>query len=401
MRSFCALSLAGVASAQVTAWGQCGGNGWTGGSSCVSGYWCSTVNAYYAQCTPGTAPATASASSTTTTAPKPVCTSSCSKVAYAGVNIAGFDFGCGNDGTCNLGGYYDIVRDDNGLAQLAHLASLGLNTFRLPVGWQTLVNGNLGGAINVTAAADYFTLVQSCLDNGAALCIIDIHNYARWNGGIIGQGGPTNDQFASIWSQLATKYKSESRIAFGIMNEPHDIPNITLWAGSVQAAVTAIRQTGATSQMILMPGSDYTSAQQFISDGSGPALLGVKNPDGGTTGLIMDVHKYLDSDNTGTSSECTTNNIDTAFAPLATWLRSNGRQAILSETGGGSTASCEMYLCQQLQYLNQNADVYLGWTGWAAGGFSTGYPLSESPTELNGVWTDTPILSQCILGAWK
>lgn len=52
--------------------------------------------------------------------------------------------------------------------------------------------------------------------------------------------------------------------------------------------------------MILLPGNDYTSAQQFVSDGSGPALLGVTNPDGSTTGLIFDVHKYLDSDNSGT-----------------------------------------------------------------------------------------------------
>ena len=75
------------------------------------------------------------------------------------------------------------------------------------------------------------------------------------------------------------------------------------------------------------------------------------NPDGGVKGLIMDVQKYLDADNSGTNTECVTNNIDDAFAPLATWLRSNGRQAFLSETGGGNVASCETYMCQQLEYL--------------------------------------------------
>ena len=288
------------------------------------------------------------APSTTSSAPKTVCTT-CGHVAYAGVNMAGFDFGCSNDGTCNVGGYFDIVRDDNGVAQLDHLASLGLNAFRLPVGWQTLVNDVLGGTVNATS--DYFVLVQSCLDSGADMCLLDIHNYARWNGGIIGQGGPTNAQFASVWSQLATMYKSESQIAFGVMNEPHDIPDINLWAGSVQAAVTAIRQAGATTQMILLPGNDYTSAQTFVSDGSAAALSNVTNLDGTKTNLIMDVHKYLDADNSGTSEDCVTNNIDDAFAPLATWLRANGRQAFLSETGGGNVASCETYMCQQLAYL--------------------------------------------------
>lgn len=46
-----------------------------------------------------------------------------------------------------------------------------------------------------------------------------------------------------------------------------------------------------------------------------------------------------------------TDNIDTAFSPLADWLRTNKRQALNSETGGGNTASCEKYLCQQIDFL--------------------------------------------------
>lgn len=42
---------------------------------------------------------------------------------------------------------------------------------------------------------------------------------ARWNGQIIGQGGPTNDQFVNLWAQLAKKYGSEPKIMFGLMNE--------------------------------------------------------------------------------------------------------------------------------------------------------------------------------------
>ncbi|KAF3931288.1 Endoglucanase-4 [Dactylella cylindrospora] len=34
------------------AWGQCGGNGWTGCTSCPSGYTCKVLNAYYSQCAP-------------------------------------------------------------------------------------------------------------------------------------------------------------------------------------------------------------------------------------------------------------------------------------------------------------------------------------------------------------
>lgn len=102
------------------------------------------------------------------------------------------------------------------------------------------------------------------------------------------------------------------------------------------------------------------------------------------------------SDNSGTSTECTTNNIDDAFAPLAKWLRSNNRQAMLTETGGGNTDSCEKYVCEQFAFLNQNADVFLGYVGWSAGGFDSTYELYLTPTGTSAdSMTDTPLMSKC------
>ncbi|KAJ3977794.1 hypothetical protein EV361DRAFT_467037 [Lentinula raphanica] len=46
--------------AQSSEWGQCGGIGWTGSSTCVSGTTCTTINAYYSQCLPGSAPVSSS-----------------------------------------------------------------------------------------------------------------------------------------------------------------------------------------------------------------------------------------------------------------------------------------------------------------------------------------------------
>lgn len=99
-----------------------------------------------------------------------------------------------------------------------------MNTFRLPVGWQRLVNGNLGGTLDSSYWSKYDQLVQGCLATGA-YCIIDIHNYARWNGNIIGQssGAVTDSDFSSLWSQIATKYAGQSKVIFGLMNEPHDV----------------------------------------------------------------------------------------------------------------------------------------------------------------------------------
>jgi endoglucanase len=46
----------------------------------------------------------------------------------------------------------------------------------------------------------------------------------------------------------------------------------------------------------------------------------VANPDGSKTGLIFDVHKYLDFDNSGTHLECVANHINDSFAPLANFF---------------------------------------------------------------------------------
>ncbi|KAJ6261509.1 hypothetical protein Dda_4179 [Drechslerella dactyloides] len=62
-----AAGLASLAAAQQTAYGQCGGQGWTGPTVCVSGYTCTFSNDVYSQCLPGAAAATTKTSSTKTT----------------------------------------------------------------------------------------------------------------------------------------------------------------------------------------------------------------------------------------------------------------------------------------------------------------------------------------------
>ncbi|KAJ2975336.1 hypothetical protein NQ176_g5575 [Zarea fungicola] len=311
------------------------------------------------------------------------------RVSLAGINIAGFEFGCDNhDAFYTQSRVTPPLRSPaqpghaDGVGQMQHFVTDdGMNVFRLPVCWQYLVDSKLGGPLDKVNFGRYDQLVQACLETGAH-CIIDIHNYARWEGSVIGQSdNVTNQDFASIWSHLGAEYATSSRIIFGIMNEPHNL-DINAWAASAQAAVTAIRTAGATSQLVLLSGTVYDSLGAFISDGSATALSA-----------------YLDSDTTGKSAECASNGIDN-LKKLTAWLRQNNRKALLTETGGGSTSSCYNDVCAELDWINNNAaDVIIGWVGWAAGAFSTSYPLSETPTQdSNGVWNDTGIVANCIAG---
>ncbi|KAH7409723.1 glycoside hydrolase superfamily, partial [Cadophora sp. MPI-SDFR-AT-0126] len=311
------------------------------------------------------------------------------------MNLAGFEFGCEIDGTCPTGKSQSPMGSD-ALGQMQHFVNDDeMNIFRFPVSWQFLVNNKLGGTLDSNNFAKYDQLMQACLGLGA-FCAIDLHNFARFNNQIIGQssGAVTDAQFADVWSQLATKYKSNDKVIFGLMNEPHDV-DVPTWANSVQAAVTAIRNAGASSQMILLPGTNFASAGKFVSSGSGDALIKVTNPDGTFDGLILDLHKYLDVDNSGNHAECTTDNIADAFAIAANFLRQNGRQALVSETGAGSTDSCFMDFCAQNKFLNDNSDVFLGYIAWAAGSFATTYVLSLTPSKQNGKYVDNQLASQC------
>ncbi|KAF2093160.1 endoglucanase II [Rhizodiscina lignyota] len=396
-------------------WYQCGGINWTGSTECASGLSCQKQNDYYFQCLPATttvasaaaAPSSSSVASPsgTTSAPSSSSTASsgsAGKVKYGGVNIAGFDFGCDTSGNCNTQNTLNPLTGATPPAddQMNHFANDdGLNAFRLPVGMQFLFNNDIDGDLDATNFAAYDKLVAACTSVADA-CVIDFHNYARWNGEIFGQGGPTNDQFAAAWSKVATKYADNSKVVFGIMNEPHDL-DVPTWAGTVQAAVTAIRKAGATSQMILLPGDGYTSAATFVSNGNAAALSNITNLDGSTDNLVFDVHKYLDSDNSGTSTECVTNNIDDAFSPLADWLRENKRMAFNTETGGGNTDSCVTDLSQQLAFVNKNSDVYVGYLTWAAGGFDQTYALVDTPIVSGSTLTDNEIVAKVLVPAFS
>ncbi|KHN95583.1 Glycoside hydrolase, subgroup, catalytic core [Metarhizium album ARSEF 1941] len=298
--------------------------------------------------------------------------------------MAGAEFGCDIDGSCPVDNVQVPLESFGGAdsaGQMKHLVrDDGMNTFRLPMTWQFVTANKPSGPLDKANFNNFDKLVQACLDTGA-YCMLDLHNFARYDGGIIGQGGQSDDVFASLWKQIATHYAKNDKIIFGLMNEPHAL-DINTWAKSCQAAVTAIREAGAESQIILLPGTNFASAETFVSTGSADALAAVTNPDGTTDNLLLDLHKYLDRDNSGSHAECTTNNV-AGFQTIAEWLRKNKRLALISESGASMDPS--------------NDDVFVGFVGWGAGGLDVTYLLTLTPSKSGDAWTDNKLMKQCII----
>ena len=115
---------------------------------------------------------------------------SAGKLKFAGVNIAGFDFGCNTDGDCTASAAWPPLTQyygANGAGQMQHFVNDdGFNIFRLPVGWQFLTGNTPTGNIVAANLAEYDALVQACLATGAS-CIVDLHNYARYSGKVSSQ----------------------------------------------------------------------------------------------------------------------------------------------------------------------------------------------------------------------
>lgn len=61
---------------------------------------------------------------------------------------------------------------------------------------------------------------------------------------------------------------------------------------------------------------------------------------------------------------------------------------------------CVTDFCAQNTFINQNADVFMGFVGWGAGSFATSYILSLTPSKQNNQLVDNQIMQQCMIDVW-
>lgn len=227
--------------------------------------------------------------------------------------------------------------------------------------------------------------------------ILDPHNYMRYNdpyqqpmsGSIIGntsdETAATTEQFAEFWHELADRFKDNERVAFGIMNEPHDMPTQLVFDNN-QAAVDAIRATGATN-LILVPGNNWSGGHSWTQNWGGDLLPNSEfmgNIQDPANNWVLDIHEYLDTDYSGTATECV-NSYEENMAELTAWLRDNGLKAMVTEFGGSDSEACKTMLADALEYMESN-DEYIGWTAWAAGPlWGANSPCCSSSQQLGSL----------------
>ena len=123
---------------------------------------------------------------------------------YEGVNLAGAEFAHGT--------FWPNEQE------VEYFAGKGMNTFRVPFLWERL-QPTLTQPF-AEAQLDELIRVVAEITSRDAIVILDPHNYARYQGQLIGDGTVRNEDFADLWRRLAILFADRSDVIFGLMNEP-------------------------------------------------------------------------------------------------------------------------------------------------------------------------------------
>ncbi|MCI5119682.1 MAG: glycoside hydrolase family 5 protein [Candidatus Electrothrix sp. AUS4] len=319
------------------------------------------------------------------------------KLKYVGVNLAGAEFGVWDDDV-KLPGVYETDYIYPTSAEVDYYMSKGMNTFRLPFRWERLQRTLLAD-FDADELNRMDTFVDYATAKGAYV-IIDPHNFHRYDPdpadhqkseqGLIGSDVP-DAAFADLWGRLAAHYKGNSRVIFGLMNEPNTMPTAQL-VGSENAAIVAIREAGA-SNLILVSGNHWSGAWSWNEEEEGGAnaeyMLNIV--DSGNN-FAFEVHQYMDDDYSGSSPDITGNNPMTGVNRLTdftNWLKTYNRKGFLGEfavansrVGTGTEDVGDEVIDNMLSYMERNSDVWLGWTWWAGGPWWGEYMFTLEPTNL-------------------
>lgn len=143
-----------------------------------------------------------------------------------------------------------------------------------------------------------------------------------------------------------------------------------------QAAIDGIRAAGAVTQYIFAEGNSWSGASTWASVNDN-----LKNLIDPSEKIVYEMHLYLDSDGSGTSSTCVSPTIGQERAQSATqWLESNHKKGFIGEFAGGVNDVCRTAVDGLLSYLSSK-DVWLGATWWAGGPQWGNYIFSIEPTD--------------------
>jgi endoglucanase len=280
-----------------------------------------------------------------------------------GVNEASGEFGVGN---------YNFKYSYPGKDRIGWVAAQGFGIIRVPFVFQN-VQGASGAMLNEAAMRQLDPVLSECAIE-RIVCLLDMHNYGSYylddsasNQGLPGTPGVSNARLASLWAQIANRYRSNTYVWFDLMNEPNKQTALE-WVKTDNAIAASIRATGATNKIIFQ-GIAWDGAWTWETSGNATQMLKAYDPG---NNFAFEAHQYLDRDGSGTSPICIAGSGATRLNPFTTWLKTYHLQGILGEVGWAANADCTTEATALIdQWASAAASTasggYIGLTYWANG----------------------------------
>jgi endoglucanase len=295
---------------------------------------------------------------------------------WRGVNLSGAEYN-----STSLPGQYGHQYFYPSMTTVDYFQSKGMNLIRLPFLWER-VQPTLYGGLDPTELQRLVTFVNNATAKGITV-LIDPHNYGRYRQQVIGSAAVPHNAFGDFWWRLAMTFKNNPKVLFGLMNEPFGMTTEN-WVGAANDAIRRIRATGATN-VIAVPGNAWSGAYSWMANfyGTPNAQALLQIVDSGNN-LVFEVHQYLDTDSSGTSTTCVSPTIGAQRLQVFTdWLRTNGKRGLLGEFAAADNEVCKQALNGMLAYMQTHSDVWMGWSYWLGGAWASHDPFSIQP--VNGV----------------
>ncbi|KTT11119.1 cellulase [Pseudomonas oryzihabitans] len=252
----------------------------------------------------------------------------------------------------------------------------GVKLIRFPIIWERL-QPKLGGPLDSAYVALVNQTFGYAQKHGIKI-ILDLHNYARYRGQVIGTSGVPYARYQEIMTHIARQWSGQSSLyAYDIMNEPHDA--MAYWPTAAQYGINGVRAVDST-RPVIVEGNGWSSATRWAEFND--ALLGLKDP---ANNIIFSAHSYFDENAGGSYDKTDVNKLDanygvTRVKPFVDWLKKNGKRGYIGEFGvPDNNPRWNLLMDNMLAYLKQNC---IPASYWAAGPGWGSYFMSVEP--ING-----------------
>lgn len=251
----------------------------------------------------------------------------------------------------------------------------GIKLIRFPIIWERL-QPSLGGALEPTYAA----LIDRTFGFASKYnirIILDLHNYARYRGQIIGAGAVTYEQYQDVMTKIAQRWSGQSSLyAYDIMNEPNGA--LSYWPTAAQYGINGVRSVDKT-RPIIVEGNGWAEATRWAQWNE--PLLKLVDP---SNNIVFSAHTYFDANAGGNYDSIDVSTLDPMYGvervkPFVEWLKKNGKRGYIGEFGvPDNDARWFTMMDNMLAYLRENC---IPATYWAAGPGWGNYFMSVEPVN--------------------